>query len=260
MFKYISLTFHMLKSDLLSAMEYRASFIFQMLATILNDVMILSVWFLFFSTFKTVRGWTLQDSILIFSISEAVISLVNIFASGVLRIAESVANGELDYYLALPKNPLWHILVSKSDTSSLGDLVVAIAAFFLSGYVNFAHAILYVLIVIMATLTFISINIIIQSISFFLGNFSDAADQYYWLMVRIQGYPQIFFGSLKIIILTAVPTFFITALPVNVIRYTSFRYLYILVVVCALLIFLANWIFKKGLRRYESGNLINLRV
>jgi ABC-type uncharacterized transport system permease subunit len=49
--------------------------------------------------------------------------LAAIFCGNSYHFGELIAGGQLDYYLALPKNPLLHILVSRMDMSGAGDLI-----------------------------------------------------------------------------------------------------------------------------------------
>ena len=54
--------------NLLSAMEYRVSFITQILGMILQNGLYFVFWILFFDRFEALHGWTLQDMILLFAI------------------------------------------------------------------------------------------------------------------------------------------------------------------------------------------------
>ena len=45
------------------------------------------------------------------------------FFGNVNQLARIIAQGELDYYLALPKNVLLHVLVSRMDLPALGDIL-----------------------------------------------------------------------------------------------------------------------------------------
>ena len=49
------------QANLLSVMEYRISFITQVLGMMLNDFMYFAIWIIFFQQFKDVRGWGIGD-------------------------------------------------------------------------------------------------------------------------------------------------------------------------------------------------------
>lgn len=45
------------KANLQSAMEYRASFLSQMIGMMVNNAIYFLIWVIFFDRFKEVRGW-----------------------------------------------------------------------------------------------------------------------------------------------------------------------------------------------------------
>ena len=66
---YLSLTWEMVKMNVLSAMEYRVSFIMQIVGMIVNDIGLIALWFIFFEKFPEIRGWTFQDTAALFAIT-----------------------------------------------------------------------------------------------------------------------------------------------------------------------------------------------
>ena len=67
--KYVKLTWHITKTSILSAMEFRGSFITQVVGMIVNDIGFAVLWLIFFTRFPTVKGWTLDDTKLLFAIT-----------------------------------------------------------------------------------------------------------------------------------------------------------------------------------------------
>jgi ABC-2 type transport system permease protein len=49
------------KTNLLSIMEFRVSFLTQVIGMILNDFIYFAIWIIFFKTFNEVRGWGIDD-------------------------------------------------------------------------------------------------------------------------------------------------------------------------------------------------------
>jgi len=80
-------------------------------------------------------------------------------------------------------------------------------------------------------------------------------------MVGLSTYPfSIYEGFVKIILLTVVPIGFITGIPVEIIQSFNPTLLLYMVIATITAVVLAITIFKIGLKRYESGNLINVQV
>ena len=48
------------KANLQSVMEYRASFLLQVLGMMANNFIYFAIWIIFFNRFKEVRGWGIE--------------------------------------------------------------------------------------------------------------------------------------------------------------------------------------------------------
>lgn len=259
--KYISLSWEMTKSNIMSAMEYRASFLTKVIGMIINDLGLILLWIIFFQKFPSVNGWTLQESNLLFAIGTCNFALVMIFAGGAGRLSKTIANGELDYFLSLPKNVLWHISVSRTDISSIGDFIFGMGIFFFSGNISPEKFLIFLAIIFITACCYLNFIIITQSIGFFVGNFEQASMEIFHGILGFSLYPQsVFSGLLKIITFTILPAFFIYTLPVEIVQNLDWSLIPILLAFWAVSFILAIFIFKKGLKKYESGNLINLRI
>lgn len=259
--KYISLTWEMTKSSILSAMEYRVSFLVQVFGMLVNDIALVAIWLIFFQKFPSINGWQFQDTAMLFALTTVNFAIVMIFARGAFELSKTIARGELDYYLSFPKNVLWHASVSKTDISAIGDLLFGLIIFFFSGDISFEKIGLFAVIGVLTALIFLNFIIITQSITFYVGNFEEAAEQMFHALLGFTLYPQTaFYGALKIIMLTIIPAFFIATLPVQLIQKFNLEFFLILLGFWILTTIIATIIFRRGLRRYESGNLINVKM
>ena len=259
--KYISLTWEMTKLSILSAMEYRVSFFVQVFGMFVNDIAFIVMWLIFFQKFPSINGWQFQDTVMLFALTTVNFAIVMIFARGAFELSRTIARGELDYYLSFPKNVLWHVLVSKTEISAIGDLLFGLIIFFFSGNISLEKIGLFVVIGILTALIFLNFIIITQSITFYVGNFEEAAEQMFHALLGFMLYPQTaFYGALKIVMLTIIPAFFIATLPVQLIQKFNPQLFLILIGFWIFTTIIATVIFKCGLRRYESGNLINVKM
>src|SRR5512144_3077307 len=105
------------KSNLQSAIEYRVAFLTQVIGMILNDGMYFLIWVIFFDKFKEIRGWGLNEMILLYAIVAAGFGLGAYFFGNMASLSDIIAKGQLDYYLSLPQPALMHVLVSRSVAS-----------------------------------------------------------------------------------------------------------------------------------------------
>jgi ABC-2 type transport system permease protein len=79
-------------------------------------------------------------------------------------------------------------------------------------------------------------------------------------MITFGLYPaEIFPGVVRILLYTLIPAAFVGSVPAALLVDFSWRRLTTLIAVTAAFTFLAWGVFRWGLRRYESGNLVSVR-
>src|SRR5213594_4103103 len=101
------------KANFLIALEYRVSFLTQAFGLLINDAMWVTFWWIYFTRFQVLgEGWRMEDVLGLWAVGAASFGWSVGFFGNTLRLAGMIAQGELDYYLALPKNVLLHVLVS----------------------------------------------------------------------------------------------------------------------------------------------------
>lgn len=249
-----------LRLNLLAGMEYRASFIAQVVGMFLNDGLWLAFWWLYFTRFPVVEGWRREDVMVLW----AVLALSYGLAVGVFgnsrRLAGLIAQGQLDYYLVLPKNALLHALVSRMDYTAIGDALFGLAVFLALGPVRPGTAALFLVAALAGAAILAGFFVTVSSLAFFLGNAEGLAGQVHNAMIHFSTYPtSIFQGVVKIVLFTLIPAGFISSVPVYLIREFHPWFLAALVSVGAAAVALGWGAFQLGLRRYESGNLTMMR-
>jgi ABC-2 type transport system permease protein len=257
---YIRLTWDIKKLVLATAMSYRASFWAQVLGMVFNDSSWMVLWYIFFKSFPKINGWSFEQMVILFALSCLASFWCEFFCGGVAELSNYVITGQLDVYLTGPKNVLWSVSVSTSDIAALGDGLFG----FIMVMSVFGHAPFKVLLVCIIALgvavLFYDFMLIIQSLSFWLGDIQDAARRIVHMLVSFTGYPQsVFQGVLKFIMMTILPAFFVITVPVNLI--TDFSWTYMSIFVTSVVVGTVGSVlfFNSGLKRYESGNLMTTR-
>src|SRR5688500_12812409 len=109
-------------ANIQGALEYRLSFVTQMGSMLLNDLAWLIFWLAYFSSFPLVAGWGRPEIITMWAIVAASFGIADTFCGGTLRLAGMIMRGELDFYLALPKPVLLHMLISRMSVTAIGDV------------------------------------------------------------------------------------------------------------------------------------------
>jgi len=249
------------KANLIAAMEYRASFIFQVLGMMLNNAAYFVFWIIFFDRFEQVRGWSLTEMFLLFGVVATAFGAGAYLFGNALRLAEVIAEGQLDYYLSLPRPVLLHTLASRSITSGMGDFLYGIISFIIAGQYSLDAMGRFVVGVVFAITVFVSFFVLVQSLAFWMGNATMLASQAQNAIITFAIYPiTLFDGTAKFFLFTLVPAAFIGAIPAEFIRAFTWENLVLLVGAALSFLALAILAFHRGLRRYESGSAIQVQL
>lgn len=248
------------KTNLLINLEYRAAFFSKIFSMIFNDLIWMFFWWIFFTRFPQTAGYNVRDTLTLWVLAALAIGWSQVIFGNSARIGRLVAMGELDYYLAVPKNVLFHLCISYMDVMAFGDLVFALVAF---GVLYRPDPLTFGLMLVLGFfggLVLLSFTIIAQSLVFFLGNSQGLADQIMFSIITFSTYPEhLFKGVVRAVLYTLIPAAFVSYLPVTLLHQFSWPLFGLLVAVAVVFVALAFGVFYWGLRRYESGNLLQMR-
>lgn len=249
------------KANLLSAMEYRVSFLSQMFGMMLNNGIYFLVWVIFFDRFNNVRGWGVTDMYVTFGITASAFGLVSILFGNAFTLGDIIARGRLDYYLSLPKPVLLHALASRSIASGMGDFLYGLMSFALSGLMTLESTLRFLLAILLSATVFGAFIILVQSLAFWLGNSVNLVSIAVNAMITFAIYPiTLFDTTAKVILFTIIPAALMGALPASFTRAFTWDVLAQMFLGSLAFMALAIFIFQIGLRRYESGSGIQVEV
>jgi ABC-2 type transport system permease protein len=248
--------------NLASAMEYRASFLSQIVGMVINDGIYFVFWLIFFNQFGTIRGYNTGEIYLLFSVVTFSFGLAHILAGNVgANLAYLIAQGRLDYYLVFPRNLLLHVVFSRMMTAAAGDLVFGMIAYLFTGLFHPLEILYFLAASVLAAFVFVAYGIIAGSLAFYMGNAQNASQQMWNAMVTFALYPNsLFAGVSRVLLFTLIPAGFVGAVPVRIVRERNPLLLLALLGAAMIAWGVATAVFYLGLRRYESGSAINVNV
>jgi len=241
-------------------MAYKASFLTQTAFMILNDILLLFLWWVLLHSFQDIGGWGMDEIWLMYGLSAGGYGLTAMLFGNVFKLSHIISEGQLDYYLALPKNVLLHTLASRTQFSAVGDLAFALVLGYLGCRALSANYLLFLFFLVTAALILAAFYVVLGSLAFFFGRSEAISDQVGQSIVTFGMYPGgIYQGIARFIITFVIPAAFMVHLPVELLR--SFSWSGLSGVLGAALVswLLATALFRAGLRRYESGNQIVMR-
>ena len=255
--RFLALLTH---ANLRASLELRASFSMQVAFMALNNLVYLAVWLVFFRRFQDLHGFGMQDMALTYGIVAAGFGLALALCGGLRDLANRVAEGDLDAYLGQPKPVLLQALCSRTVASGWGDLASGLLMIAWSGRVPLVHTPFVVLAVLLSGSVFVSAGVFFSSAAFWLGPVDSLSRSLWEFLITFSVYPEpIFGGGIRVLLYTLLPAAIAGYLPAQLVRSPTWLH-------CASAIFGAAAVgaaalasFGRGLRRYESGNLVGAR-
>lgn len=244
-----------LRNAVAEARSNRAALVSQMSIMVLNDIVWVVFWVLFFRRVGSVRGWDSDRIVLLLS----VLTTAGGIALGVLANARRVGNlavdGDLDSVLALPVPPLAHLLLRRIEAVNVGDLLFGLVLFFSLGRPTVARTAVFLGAVVAVSVLLTGFLVLTGSLAFFIGR-NEGGELGFHAMLLLGAYPvDIFAGAIKVLLYTAVPAAFVSTVPAGLIEdFDVVNALWLVGVAGAFAG--AGWAtFTLGLRRYTSGSV-----
>lgn len=249
--------------NLKGIMEYRTAFFMQVFGMMINNIGLIAVWFLFFNIFEDVNGWEFKEMIGLQGFVALVYGMVLSVGNGLRRISRNITYGQLDKYLLLPKNILVNLLFSESSISAIGDMLFGIISMIIYFYVAgipITAILLMPILIITAIFIFIGFQVVTQSIAFWIPNSEELSDALFEFMLGPSLYPNASFtGLVRTFFTFFVPAILIGGAPIDVLLSNNLGIIAQMFLISIFWISFASFIFYRGLKRYESGNLVGVR-
>ncbi len=241
------------RSAWMEAWAHRAGFWFQILIMLVNDVVWVIFWWLFFRRVGAIRGWDIDQVMILFAVLTTSAGIVLGMFNNVRRIGELASSGGLDAVLALPTPPLAHLLARRIETVNVGDLVFGVLLFFTFGNPTPARFAIFVFGVTCSVLVTGGFLVMAGSLSFFTSR-NEAGDLGFHAIMLFSNYPvDIFTGFTRFMLYGVVPAAFVSTVPTKLVDAFDLGWAALLLGVAVFVAMLGWATFTLGLRRYTSG-------
>lgn len=257
---YLGLAVTYTRLNLNAQLEYRGAFFSQVFAMFLNDVVWVVFWVLFFTRFPVLRGWNVGDVITVWAIAAAGFGLAHAICGNALNLASLIAQGQLDVWMLYPRALLPHLLLGRMSATAWGDALFGYVVYLAFVRPDLAHFLLFAGLSLSVALLFVGFSVLSGSLSFYLGNAAGLTEQWRFAMITFSTYPAVLFeGGVKLLLYTLIPAAFVTYLPIQALRELSLAHAALAVAGALGVLAVGVAVFSYGLRRYESGNLMEMR-
>lgn len=160
-----------LKMHLKSTLEYKVSFIVGFISQFLVVFTYYFIIIALFTKFNNIKGFTLYEVLLTFSIIQFGYSMNEFFARGIDTFETLIIDGSLDRLLLRPKNILLQVLCSKVDFVKISRIfqslvILIISLLHLNINFTFLKVICLILMLISSIIVFFSIFLLMASYCF----------------------------------------------------------------------------------------------
>ncbi len=241
--------------------KYKSSFFMQIAMMILNDLFFIIQWLIIFGLIDNIGGYGFDETMLLWGIAAGGFGIAHSFFGGAWNIKDIIYDGKLDVYLTQPKSVLLNVCCSSTDVSAIGDIIYAFVVLAIIGAPWWWY-LLMIPAMILAGLIFVSTYVVYVSLCFYIKRGDAIAKSVEGTINKAANYPPAIYNfAVKALFFTLIPTFFYTFIPAEYF-FLNFNIWWVLgsVAVTAFWVVLAFVCFNKGLKKYNSGNLMGGRL
>ena len=232
----------------------RVNFALQASGMLINNIVMLSLWWLFFAGFKRIGDWQQADMALLMGITMLVVGVSGVCFGGYRDLAAALLRGDLDALLTQPKALLPRLLARESMAISWGDLLSGSILLSCFAQLQWVSVPWLVLAVCVGTVVFVATAVTFATLAFWMaGARSLARDLVDWI-VLFASYPgSIYRGPVRVLAYTLLPAGFVVMLPLQMVRAPSVVSVAMVLGGAALYAGIAVAAFHVGLARYRRG-------
>jgi ABC-2 type transport system permease protein len=233
----------------------RAGFWTQVGAMAANNLVWILFWVLFFGRVGTLRGWDVEQLMVLLAVITTAAGVVLGLFNNVVRLGDLTASGALDAALTLPAPTLPYLLCRRVNATHVGDLLFGPVLFVLAGNPTPARTAVFAFGVVCAVLILTGFLVLVGSLAFLSGR-GEAGDLGFNAVILFAMYPiDVFPGFARLFMYIVIPSGFLGAVPARLVDRPD--PVWVSASLAAGIGFAAaGWIsFAAGLRRYTSGAL-----
>jgi ABC-2 type transport system permease protein len=189
-----------------------------------------------------------------------VVLLIN---AGIPELSRFVANRTFDTFLPKPASVFAQVASSRIEIAALGDILLGLVL--IIGYgvitqVDLLAVALFLVALAVGMVLMYCFTLMPFILAFYIFDADKVARAAAFFFLDSGLYPTgVIGGKLRLVLLTVWPGLFIGAVPADVLRGLHWEWVLVGLVVAAVWLTIALWLFHKSLRKYESANLVGAR-
>jgi ABC-2 type transport system permease protein len=244
-----------------SALEYRANFVFDAILSIGDVGMYLFYWRLFFGISDGIPGISYEQMAALVAFNHVIYAGADtLMGNHIWHAVDTIVKGQIDVYLVQPKSAAFQLFFSGAQPMRAIQIVVGTAVYFFFVEPTLTSIALYLFGLVVGTSIFASWVVAIHALVFRLGN----AVVIYKLLSVILHFAKkpanIFSFAIRFVLYTIIPAAYVGTVQAQQAFDPTPGWMLGLTALAIGAPFAAGALFRNGLRRYESGNLMGVRM
>jgi len=244
-----------------SSLEYRTNFLFEILLSLLEVGMYLFYWNVFFSISGGIAGISYAQLVALVAFNHIIYGGADtLMGNHVWEASESIVKGQLDLFLVQPKSAIFQLFFSGAQPLRAIQVVTGAVVYFIVIPPTLHNILLFLFGFLVGTSIFSSWIVIIHALTFRLGN----SVVIYKLMSVILHFAKkpanIFSFAVRFVLYTIIPAAYLGTIQAGQVFDPDAKILALLAFLAIVSPMLAAYLFRRGMRRYESGNLVGVRM
>lgn len=248
------------KYNIMREMLNKVTFLTNIGFMMLNNAAFIIQWMILLHIRKEVGGYAMRDVMLLWGLAASCFGLSHIFFARAFSLPELIINGKLDSWLVQPKNVLFSVITSSTDTSAIGDFLYGILLICIFCF-SFGRLLLFLFFTVTGAMILTAYAILLGSLSFWFVRADIFGNNMVNSMISFATYPDgIFKGTARLLLYYVIPVGIEIYLPVQIMRNFDVIGLLFVTGYAVLLFAAATAFFYRGLKRYTSSNLMAARM
>lgn len=253
-----------MRANLKAAAELRTAFALQIIGMMINNMSFVIIWLFFSHAFGAVNGWGPAEIVMLDGLAALIFGIAFGFGSGARSLPDIIHNGVFDNILLNPRILYIRISVSRLEVSALGDMIFGLILVVIGAVMMEVSPLQFLLLISSippASLIMLNMGIIASSIAFLLTDAMEVSRNIFEIFFGPSLYPGgLFQGNLRFFFMFVVPSLFVGAIPVEIIRDSDIKTFILTWTMAIFWTLVALTLLNKGVKYYESSNLIGARA
>jgi len=226
-----------------------------------NSSFIFFWWIAFKQIGGAIAGYSFEDVLFIWALTSSGFGLSTILFANASNLTNLIVTGELDTYLLQPCNILLNLLCAKTNLSAYGDLIYGFIIMFIFYAGNLSAWFLFIFGALIAGLLLTAVTLTAHTLSFYWGDASAIGGMATEFAINFSIYPETIYGpAVRALMYSLIPMGIAIHVPLRLFHQFSIGVAVASLGGAIIYCTASGAFFYRGLRRYESGNVIVTRV